>query len=713
MCKNMQITEKIGINTEIFKKVKNTPIKKAIECFVYFALGFVFSTGSVMNKLHPFAIAITAVSRKKYFIFSALGSFLGYIVNGIDVYNTRYLAATVMAAVGAFAATIFDLSYRPSFSMVLSFFTCLSTGIVMCFNTNSDTDTYITIIAESVLCCGGAFFFYKALNSNFKRLRFKALPIYDLSCIVISLSILLMNLSVFKIGTFCIARALAMVLILTTVRYAGSRWGILIALSMGFAFAIHQSTDLFIVGAFAFSAMVAQLFSSLSNMGIGLSFLCSLGFFCAVANSSQTALPLFSEAVVSVLLFVLMPTKLCNKIETAWDTGRDAPPDSSLRQSLVLKLRFASSAMAAISDSVDQVRERIADINRRENNQNRDKISDEEYFRREIILEKTNQIRKVASDQFFSIADMLEDLAFEFDEAEAFDTNASAKIRRLLGDYDIYPSSVSVIEDKFNRIRIEILSDSFNDKIQGTQFCNEIGKICSRYFQKGVITQFKNEAMLVFTEKPVYKLSVGFAQHSAEGKMCGDTVKILNDNKGHTVLIISDGMGRGSRAALDGAMGAGLLSRLINAGFGFDSALKVVNSALLVKSNDESLATLDIVSIDMFTGRCEFYKAGAPASYIIKNGKINKCQLSSMAAGILRGIEFAKRTAVLSPQDNIVLLSDGICDLGDKWIHTTLKECDDMTPQQTADYVIDSALEHEKDNRIDDMSIIFARLERN
>ena len=44
-------------------------------------------------------------------------------------------------------------------------------------------------------------------------------------------------------------------------------------------------------------------------------------------------------------------------------------------------------------------------------------------------------------------------------------------------------------------------------------------------------------------------------------------------------------MGRGSRAALDGAMGAGLLSRLLSAGFGFDAALKVVNSALLVKSN--------------------------------------------------------------------------------------------------------------------------------
>ncbi len=706
----MQISEKIQINTE---KFKNIPFKKALNCLVYFIFGLVLSTGNVMGNLHPFGIAITAVSRKKYFIFAAAGACIGYLINGFNVYSVRYLAATVMAALAALAATAFDLSYRPAFSMAVSFFTSLATGIVMCFNLKSPSENYIIVISESVLCCGSAFFFYRALNSSLKRLRFKALPISDLTCIVISVSILLMNLSEIKIGGFSAARAMGVLLILTTARYGGEKWGILLSLSIGFAFGIESNNSFFIIGAFAFSTMIAQLFSSLSAFGMGAGFLCSMGFFCAGVQVKEIAVALFAETFTGVLIFILLPSKLCDKLEQIWDTGRDAPPDGSLRQNLVLKLRFASSAMAAISDSVDQVREKINDITRSENLKNRDRLSDEEYFRREVILEKTNQIRKVASDQFFSIADMLEDLAFEFDEAEVFDTVSSAKIRRLLGEYDIYPSSVSVIEDKFSRIRVEILTDTFNYKLESTEFCNEVGKICSRYFQKCTVTQFKNEVMLSFTEKPLYKLSVGFAQHSAEGKLCGDTVKVLNDNKGHTVLIISDGMGRGSRAALDGAMGAGLLSRLINAGFGFDSALKVVNSALLVKSNDESLATLDIVSIDMFTGRCEFYKAGAPASYVIKNGKINKCELSSMAAGILRGIEFAKRTAVLSPEDSIVLLSDGICDLGDNWIYSALQEHGCLPPQQTADAVVQSALEHEKGKRIDDMSIIFARLERN
>ena len=83
-----------------------------------------------------------------------------------------------------------------------------------------------------------------------------------------------------------------------------------------------------------------------------------------------------------------------------------------------------------------------------------------------------------------------------------------------------------------------------------------------------------------------------------------------------------------------------------------------------------------------------------------------------MPAGILRGIEFAKRTAVLSPDDSIIMMSDGITDLGDKWI----EEAFNASPygiQQTADYILDRALEATEGTNRDDMSIIFAKLERN
>jgi len=703
----MTVKERIKSKNEIFEK-KNA--KAFFESFAFFALGFLMSIGNAVGGIQPFGISLIAVSKNKNILFSFIGAVLGYLTRGLDASFARYFAGVVIALIGAIASSVFELYERPSFPITIAFLAVFASGFVMDFRMQSIYTAYIVTLGEALLGCGGAFFFYKSTNCAFKRIRFGALPFYDICCIVISFSVMLMNLSYFTVQGICPARAIAIAALLFTLRLGNTKFGIAFAISGGFAFSIAEKGDLFILGALAFSYLLSSVFFDYSALASGIAFLCSIGFFC-ISSKSSIALSFFIEAVVGVLIFLLAPSKLNRKIESLGE--KSIPSDSSLRQSLVLKLRFASSAMASVSESVEQVREKINEIARKESETAKKNMSREEYINKEIILEKTNQIRMVASDQFFSIADMLEELAFEYDEAETFDSAACEKIRALLGEYNIYPKNVSVIEDKYSRMRVEILTDAPCIKLENPVFQEEIGKICSRYFERGRITSFKDENMLSFFERPSYRLSVGFAQHSAEGELCGDTVKIINDYKGHCILIISDGMGKGSRAALDGAMGAGLIAKLINAGFGFNSALKIVNCALLVKSNDESLATLDIANIDLFTGKCEFFKAGAPASYIIKNRSLTKCELSSMPAGILRGVEFAKKSAVLSPGDCIALMSDGIGDLDESWLEDVLLSNNDFTSPQKANCILDEAIKKSQNNKTDDMSIIYAKLERN
>ncbi len=62
-------------------------------------------------------------------------------------------------------------------------------------------------------------------------------------------------------------------------------------------------------------------------------------------------------------------------------------------------------------------------------------------------------------------------------------------------------------------------------------------------------------------------------------------------------------MGTGGRAAVDGAMATGVMEMLLKAGIGFDCALRIVNSALIAKSGDESLATVDVAMFDLFSGK--------------------------------------------------------------------------------------------------------------
>lgn len=677
--------KKIRINNsykQIFKEIADRGI--------WFVLAFVLSFSSVVGGSCPFAVSLITVSSKKNFLFSAFGAGIGYILFCDSNDAIRYFSAVIIAALGTLAINLFNSRKEFYLPMIVSFLSVLSTGMVMNIRNEDVAGAYALTVGEAVLALGASFFFFRTAHCNLKRLKYKALPVTDTTCIMVSAAVVLTGLSFLEIKGVSPARIIAVLVILTAVRFGSQTWGLVISLCLGFALGISRENSMFLLGAYAFSALVSGLFTSISSLGIGISFSLSMVFFAVAADMGAFSVCCVIESVIASVIMVLLPDVLTDKISEFFESGADIAPDGSLRQSLVVRLRFASSALAQVSESVRDVREKINKLGK--------------------IEPMESELRMVAADQFFSISDMLGDLAFEFDEAEIFDFKSAGKIRRMLGEYDIYPENISVIVDKFDRMRIEILASSKTKGLDSPRIKNEMEKICSRDFEKIRTNYSGSNLMITVIEKPNFKMSFGFAQYCAEGKLCGDTIKTINDTRGHMIFIISDGMGKGGRAALDGAMGAGLLSKLLSAGFGFDSSLKVVNSALLVKSSEESLATLDCACVDLFTGKCEFFKAGAPRSYIVKNSSVTKCELSSMPAGILRGIEFAKRTTVLNVGDEIIMMSDGITDVGEELLDEFLRYDDSDSPNDRAKEILDFAVAHSDSRHRDDMSVIVAKL---
>ena len=681
----MTVKDKIKIPE---KEIKN--ISMWAKRTLWGLVAFFLCRSSVVGGCAPFAVSLIAVSSKTNLIFATVGSALGYIVFCPENDAVRYISSVFICTLGTFALIFFKVKRETFLTMLISCLSVFSTGIVMNVKSGAIFAEYAVTLGEAILTLGCTFFFYRAANCSLKRLKLKALPITYLTCVLACASIILSSLSFIKVGGVSFARIVAVLVILSTVRFGSQRFALIISLCLGFAIGITEENGLFLLGAYAFSSLLCSLFTSFSSLAISLAFTLSMAFFAVSADLGTFSICSVAESFIAGIILCLLPNVVTSKLTDLWESGADIAPEGSLRQSLVVRLRFASSALAQVSESVRDVREKINSLS--------------------VVDPNESEIRMVASDQFFSISDMLADLAFEFDEAESFDFKSAGKIRRILGEYDIFPENISVIVDKYERTRIEILAPSDTKGLDNPRLTNEMCKICKREFERGKINISSAGTMISFMEKPNFKMSVGFSQYCAEGNLCGDTIKTINDSRGHMIFIISDGMGKGSRAALDGAMGAGLLSKLLCAGFGFDSSLKVVNSALLVKSHEESLATLDCVRVDLFSGKCEFYKAGAPRSYIVKNNRVTKCELTSMPAGILRGVEFAKRTTVLNTGDEIVMMSDGITDTSETWLEEFLSLDPDLDPTDKAKAILQIAIEKSDEKHRDDMSVIVAKM---
>ena len=177
-------------------------------------------------------------------------------------------------------------------------------------------------------------------------------------------------------------------------------------------------------------------------------------------------------------------------------------------------------------------------------------------------------------------------------------------------------------------------------------------------------------------------------------------------------MVLSDGMGTGGRAAVDGAMASGLISRLLKAGFGYDCSLRILNSSMLFKSTDESLATVDIASIDLFTGSTELYKAGAAPTIVRRSGRTGKAESTSLPAGILRDIGFDKARIKMKPGDILLLMSDGAVSEGTDWIRAELEAWRDGSAEDLASHICACAKRRRTDNHEDDITVMAAILEK-
>lgn len=124
-------------------------------------------------------------------------------------------------------------------------------------------------------------------------------------------------------------------------------------------------------------------------------------------------------------------------------------------------------------------------------------------------------------------------------------------------------------------------------------------------------------------------------------------------------MALSDGMGSGEEAFKESTMVVEMLEELLEAGFPVKMAIQMMNTALVIGREDVRFSTIDAAIFDLYTGECEFVKAGASATFVKQNGKVEKISSTTLPIGVLQDIEIQTDTRVLSSGDYVIMVTDG------------------------------------------------------
>ena len=198
---------------------------------------------------------------------------------------------------------------------------------------------------------------------------------------------------------------------------------------------------------------------------------------------------------------------------------------------------------------------------------------------------------------------------------------------------------------------------------------------------------------LVFAMPIKYKFDLGVAQ-SAKDDVSGDSFSHLQTGAGKHVYMLSDGMGKGTKARAESNQALLLARDMLEAGFSEDTAIKALNSLLVLRQGNEQFATLDMAVIDNTRGKMDVYKTGAVASFIKKGGEIELIAGAGLPIGIVAGIEPRLMARSLTAGEYVVMVSDGVIDGQDRdegWVINQLKMMGDIAAPTMARQLLNRA----------------------
>lgn len=321
----------------------------------------------------------------------------------------------------------------------------------------------------------------------------------------------------------------------------------------------------------------------------------------------------------------------------------------------------------------------------------------------------------IVADQFSSVAAMLGKFSETMQNEEEFDAVKTDLARSVLKkDAGLNVLSCGVFKNIDGYIYCE-MSFPKGVKYNFSQIKDTLNDIMGVRFDAPVIRKL-TDGIINFSvcEKTKYSaVSGAFQINSGGGKWCGDTYDTFFDGKGKFIIVLSDGMGTGKKAAADSVVCSSLAAKLLRAGYPVESIIKMINAAMIVRSGEESLATLDIAIVDLYTGDVAFYKAGAGFSVAMKHMKMLKINKSSLPIGILRDISFEKIELNIRDGDTIVLMSDGVTDDAVNAWRNMLHGAEDYEGNELAEKLAKAAVLNAEEGSADDITVITTTLKLN
>lgn len=644
------------------------------------------------------------------------GSTLTYLISGTAVKYGFIICSLLLILIGKWLMKDENL---PKFCAVVTFVSMAFSGIVFGALVDRNMMNVFVNILMSVLTGVSSFFIKQAADiidvSDVFRLEKKNLTSFAVVYTIIVSALCGISVSVVNVGR--IAGVLMILWMAKRFRHSGG----VISGVLTTAGIFISAPELGIPAAFlGLAGLAAGYAADYSRITVAAAFLAV--DFCGqlVTGMNDASFCMQADAVIGGIIFMLLPGNIIMSGGIALDRDSDGGGSEIIRT----EMDFAALSLVDVRKNVEEIIDAlerkttpysaINEVSTRVCGKCRNKLNCWEknyektnsYFmkiekqkdmsieffptgldccRKRDIIDNFARCRKEEAVNKMMSARLNENRSFLFSQMETTEDIISSISENLkfnysktmthdlctmLNKYDINYTTAIAYYNQNERLIVEIYTKE-SDMDEPEEIADILSHELRVPMEFSEPVSCSGETRLRFNQQTKYKIQYASAQSSAEeNQPSGDSCGFFCDGLGNAYIFISDGMGSGSQAAVDSRIVANLFKRLVRSGIECSAAVKMINSIMLTKSNDESFATLDIGKINLETCELTLYKSGAASTLIKYTDSVMMFNSPSNPIGIIPDSKISQRVCNFNEDDVLVMLSDGV----DESMYVYIKE---------------------------------------
>lgn len=326
------------------------------------------------------------------------------------------------------------------------------------------------------------------------------------------------------------------------------------------------------------------------------------------------------------------------------------------------------------------------------------------------------QAREGYARQLTSFAKMIQYTTRELDAGIFQDDYLEKRIKAALKKEDMKLLSAIFYMTAQGKYEVHLTLKATKGRVI---FAKDVARLVGKCLGKSMIPR-QGERLVVGEEYGTIACIEGAVFQTLQGvarigKNCsqisGDTFLMKDLPGGKKGIALSDGMGSGEEAFRDSTMVVEMLEELLEAGFPAETAIQLMNTALVIGREEVKFCTLDICLFDLYDGSCEFVKAGACTTFIKKGKEVEKIISTTLPVGVIQNIEIDKETMDLESGDFVIMVTDGVMDalpVGDQEekMMEFIRNEESVNPREFSRNILAEVLKCSGEMPLDDMTVM-------